>query len=173
MGRVEFGVFLAVASVPGMIFFFVGGVENASGWLAPVMGLMDAMHSAQSALGGGGGDLGALQQQLQQLQDGVGGGAAAPVVHHVDWGGLVNALLQLAMVPLCRMRLRDMGWTGWPEVVLTVLFNLTAVYGVVDALGAEGLPFDTLLSVVSFLGFIWLCMKGSAPRVAPHERIPG
>lgn len=62
----------------------------------------------------------------------------------------------------------------WPqELIWAIVFNITAVYGLVGAFRVDGLPLAWGFSALSFIGFVWLCVAPSTPRVAPYERIPG
>lgn len=170
IGRLEFGIFVFVFTLPGVVFLFLGWMQGASGWLSPVFAAMDVGNQVRQ---GGGGDVGQQLQTLGSLVDTPRLQEPVAVAASFDWAGLVNHLLQLLMIPLCRMRLRDMGKEGPWEVGLAVLFNLSAVYGVLAVFGVDEIPFRSLFAVVGFAGFLWLCFARSAPRVAPYERIPG
>ncbi|RYG59077.1 MAG: hypothetical protein EON60_11520 [Alphaproteobacteria bacterium] len=157
IGRKEYGIGLTLATLPGLFMMVFGWGSSAGSFLAPLQGLMS-----------GGGDPEAMLQGLQALQN---GGDAAAAGFTIDWSGVVNGLLLLALVPLGRMRLRDMGWFGWQEIVLTVAFNISVVGGLILALtGYDVVPMGMLWSIVNFVGYGWMTFAKGKPRADVHAR---
>lgn len=169
IGRVEFGAFLAAVSVPGFILMIFGFADGLSGWLAPLAGLMDV---GKQVSGGGEAGLDALQGLAGQLQAGSSGVSDTPAATPFDWSGLVNNLLLIMLIPLCRMRLRDMGKVGKKEWVMTALFNVGPVDAFLQVFGLDIVPLGWLFGLLNFGGYTWLCIAASAPRVPAHERVP-
>ena len=170
IGRKEFGLALTLATVPSLIIMVLGWGSSAGSFIDPLMSLAGIGQQ----LSNGGGDMGSLQASLEKLQAGATAvPAAKAVVASFDWSGLLNGLCLLAMIPIGRMRLRDMGWFGWQENVLTVIFNISVVEGLLQSLtGYDLLPWGTLWSLLNFAGYGWLTFAKSKPRLAVHERVP-
>lgn len=177
MGRVEFGAFLAAVSVPGFLLMILGFADSVTGWLAPVAGMLDIGKQMTSAANASMTDPAALQDVANQLtgdafMPGMNAASTAAAAAHFDWPGLVNNVLLLALVPLCRMRLRDMGKTGKTELVWTVLLNVSPLIALLAVFGVDFIPLGWAFGLLNFGGYIWLCMAASAPRVPAYERIP-
>lgn len=167
IGRKEFGIALMLATVPGLLIMAFGLGSSAGSFIDPVMNVMDVGQQLSNS----GGDLGSLQGSLEKLQTSVT--ADSEVSEAFDWSGLLNGLCLLAMVPLVRMRLRDMGWFGKQELVLTVVFNIAVVGGLMKSVtGLDLLPMGMLWSFWNFVGYGWLSFAKSKPRLAVHERVP-
>src|SRR5690606_23123245 len=126
------------------------GFSSAAVWLAPLLALADAVQA-------GSGDVGELLAGLEQASVQGGGG--------FNWGGLVGNGLMVMMIPLCRMRLLDMGKTVRRAWVWAVFINVSAVSALLAVLGLPGVPLGWMFKLLSFGGYIWLCVAPSAPRV--------
>jgi uncharacterized membrane protein YhaH (DUF805 family) len=191
IGRKEFGIALTVATIPSIIIMFMGFGSGVGGFLDPIMQLSGVgqqvgnleleTNTADRSIG---------SEQLKgmgfapQLSNPLASKAApAPVKHSVpaqpsflgkiDWSGIINGLCLLAMVPLSRMRLRDMGWFGWQENFLTVVFNISVVEGLIQSIsGFDLLPMGTMFGFLNFLGYAWLSLAKGKPREAVHEKVP-
>lgn len=164
MGRGEFAMWLGFVSLPGIVLMLMGLLEGMGPLMDAAVGAMDIMHQAQ------GGDLsgalsGAQGMQGEMLAEGTSGGFA--------WGDLINNLCLLVMFPLCRMRLRDMGRV-WPrDLVWAVVINVSTVNGIAGLFGVNLLPYvGWVFSMLGLGGYIWLCLAGSAARVAAYDRVP-
>lgn len=158
IGRKEFGIGLTLATLPGLFLMVFGWGSSAGSYLAPLQSLLS-----------GGGDPEALLQGLSGLEGALAGGGEAAFT--IDWTGVVNGLLLLALVPLGRMRLRDMGWFGWHEIVLTVAFNVSVVGGLVLSLtGYDVVPMGMLWSIINFVGYGWMTFAKGKERGGVHER---
>jgi hypothetical protein len=176
MGRKEFGIILTLATVPGIVIMLVGWGSGAGSVLEPILGFMGAGQQLGQTFNNAG-DLANLQQGLERMQSGLTGlgssAPAAPAVSHFDWGGLINALCLLACVPMCRMRLLDMGWVGWQSLTLLALINLATVGDLVHVVsGFDVLPAAWVFSMLNFCGYFWLMLAKSRVREAPYARIP-
>ena len=102
----------------------------------------------------------AMQQQANEMLNNMSGTAQPG---GIDWGTVVFDLGLIALIPLCMMRLRDMGWDArWAYVLLVPLVADT----IKQLTGFDLLPFGLgmLLGVAGFVLFTIMCMKGSAPR---------
>jgi hypothetical protein len=166
INRLQFGVILTLVTVPGLIMSFIGIGNMASGFLGPLTGALGAGQGLQNAVSSG--NLGDIQQSLgaiNQLLPTTAGHTVTQAPAGIPWGSLFNNLLLLAIVPLCRMRLRDMGWVGWKEIALTVIFNISVLNAVLENLFAvDLLPANTLFGMANFIGYAWLCFAKSKPR---------
>lgn len=176
IGRVEFGAFLAAASVPGFLLMIFGFADSVSGWLAPLAGMLDIGKQMGDVTNASLTDVTAMQHVASQLNGdafmpSMNAAASAPSAAF-DWPGVVNNVLLLALVPLCRMRLRDMGKTGKVEWALTALLNVAPLDALLNVFGADIIPLGWAFGLLNFAGYTWLCIAASAPRVAAHERVP-
>ncbi len=154
-GRKEFGIGLTLVTLPGLFLMVFGWGNTMGSYLAPVMGVLADGISPE-----------ALMQGMAALQS-----DAAPAGFTIDWTGVVNGLLLLALIPLVRMRLRDMGWFGWREVVLTAVLNVSVAAGVVYSLtGYDLLPLGFMWGVINFAGYAWLMLAKGKPRGRVQER---
>lgn len=177
IGRREFGIALAVVTLPGLLFMLIGWGSGAGSWLEPLMGFMGAGQDVSQNFNNSG-DLANLQLGLERLQSMATGapnsGPAVEAAAGFDWGGLLNGLLSLALIPLCRMRLRDMGWFGWQEMALIGAMYVDVVAGLGQVVtGVYLLPLGWLWGLLNFGGLAWLTFAKGQPRLAVHERIPG
>lgn len=192
IGRKPFNIALFVATIPGLIFMVVGFGNSAGNFLEPLMNLtnisqpvgnMELEHDAADRSIG--------TEQLRQVGfapqmtsplDKLKKPAPTPVQQPVsrgwdiDWSGIFNSLCLLAMIPISRMRLRDMGYFGWQEVFLTVVFNVSVVEGLIQALSGWDisgyLPLGSLWGFINFMGYAWLSMAKGKAREAVHEKVP-
>jgi hypothetical protein len=159
IGRWGFNTALTVASLPGLVMMFIGFGDMASSVFGGLGQMQDMMNSGDPT------------QMLNGLQGMMGGTAGH---HHFDWSGFINGLCFVALIPFCRMRLRDMGWFGWPEVVWTVLLNASVVAGLVEAVtGWNVLPWGWVFGALNLFGYVWLAFaKGKARErhlEVPHD----
>ncbi len=123
ISRGGFATALTLVTLPGLFVMIFGWGGSAGHYLSPLLDMM------------AGGD------PLVALNGLMAAGTGAEPAFTVDWTGVMNSLLLLALVPLCRMRLRDMGWYGWQEMVLTAVFNVSVAGGLVECLtGYNPLP---------------------------------
>jgi uncharacterized membrane protein YhaH (DUF805 family) len=161
IGRRDFGIALLVATLPGLLLMFVGFGSSASHFMGPLMGLADVAQS---------GNPDELLKQAQALQAGMGTGAPE-TGFAVDWTGVLNNVLLLALLPLTRMRLRDMGWLGRKELIVAVVLNLSVANSLLVSLtGLSVLPLAWLFGVVNFVGYIWLSVAQGKAYVPPSGR---
>lgn len=163
ISRWEFGVALMVATVPGLLLSLIGLGNSVGSFIEPFMGLFSAGQSLQSAVGNG--DISSLSHSLGTFSALAMPAAPAPTSHGIDWSSFINTVLLLATVPLCRMRLRDMGYKGHSEIALTGILNISVLNNLIVILtGWHLLPLETLFGVCNFAGYIWLCAAKSKPR---------
>lgn len=156
--RKGFNTALLIASVPGLLLMFVGFGDMTSSVLGGLGQLKD--------LGSGGDPM--------QMVNGLEGMLAPQPAGNVpfDWSGLINGLCFVALIPFCRMRLRDMGWFGWQEVVWTVVLNASVVAGMVEVVtGRDVLPWGWLFGLLNFGGYLWLAMAKGKVRER-HLEVP-
>lgn len=162
--RKGFGVALLVVSVPSLLGLFVMA-ESAGGFVGPLLDIVAAMKG----LGQGGDPLAALET-AQGAMNGLSGDVAQP--GGIAWWALVNNALLVGLFPVCRMRLRDMGYTGRQELGWAIAMNLSAVDGVIAAVAGEGvLPLAWLWTILNFGGYIWLSLAKGQPSLAVHQRM--
>lgn len=165
LGRKEFGLALALATLPGLLVMFAGLGNSAGSFFEPLMNLADMGRNI-----GNGSDVSGLQSQWGGVQTEM---LAAPGTVGVDWNGVLNGSCLLALVPLVRMRLRDMGWVGKTELAMTAAMNVSVLGGLVSSLtGYELLPLSMVWSALNFMGYAWLSFAKGRPRQAVHERVP-
>jgi hypothetical protein len=198
IGRPAFGTALAVASIPTLLFMLLGWADLGSSWLSPfgsLTGLSDLsnpqnLESNLGALNGlGAGALPSIPG-LTTLPEALGGAAAtpppapvapiapiapvtppaAPTHYLATLGAILTNLSQLLLIPLCRMRLLDMGHPPRRALVLSVIISLSSLSNLLAAVGLPQLPASTLLAILNFLGYFWLCVAGSAAHVPIHQR---
>ncbi len=158
LNRKDFGIALAVVSLPSLVmaFFSLGG---AGGFIGPALDMMAAVK------GIGAGDASGLEA-LSAL----GGGAAEEP--GVNVMAVVNTLLLMAMFPLVRMRLRDMGHYGRQELGWAIAIHVALVNQLAEAVfGWAPVPMGWLWSVINFGGYVWLSMAKGKPRLAVNQRM--
>ncbi len=186
IGRKEFGIGLTVATLPGFLLILLGIGSGAGSFIAPLMDLttlsqpVGNMELERHPV-----DVSVGTEQLKNV-------GFAPQIHNpfrsqpevsaptvpeapraFDWSGLISGLCLLLIVPLVRMRLRDMGWFGWHEMVITGVMSVSVVGSVIQSLtGYDVIPLGMLWSSLNFMGYLWLTLAKSQPRVPVHERIP-
>lgn len=175
--RKTFGIALTIATIPGIIIMIAGWGSSGGSFLDPIMGLMGHGGGTDQQVTGAmsNADLQLTVEKMRGTLTGTGGAVAATkaVAFSIDWSGILNGLCLLAMVPLGRMRLRDMGWFGWQENVLTVLFNLSVVEGLIQSMtGWDVLPYGNLWGFLNFAGYAWLSLAKGQHRTAVHENVP-
>lgn len=173
MDRKKFGLILTLATVPGMLIMVIGWGSSAGSFLEPLLGLMGQGGQLTQAMNGG--DLSSLNPDA--LQGMLSGLTSAPTAvagaHHAfDWSGLVNTLCLLACVPMCRMRLLDMGWQGRAQLLLVGLINLATLGDLVHVLtGFDVLPLGWVFSLLNFAGYMWLMLAKSKPQEAAAQPV--
>ena len=141
MHRVQFGFYLGLFSVPGMLFWLVGMNDSIGGFLGPVTSAFQ--NGATGAT-----DPAALAGLMQGIL------APAPATTpgwHIDWTDVVNNVLFLALTPAVAARLLDMGHGGTVRWVLVGLIQAGLLVGLVSDFGLS-LPFATLLTIFNFIG---------------------
>lgn len=175
IGRKEFAIALTVATVPGLILMVVGLGDSAGHFFGPLMNLANMGQGMDAAVNSG--DVAALQGHMNSMGNSFSsfgnllGGGQAEQAFHVDWSGAFNNVLLLALLPLTRMRLRDMGWFGKQELALTLAFNLSVFGSLVDSLtGWNPLPMASLFGILNFGGYMWLSMAKGKAYTAVSER---
>ena len=195
IGRKEFGIALTVATIPSIIIMFMGFGSGIGGFLDPVMSLtgmgqqvgnMELENIPQDRAIGSEKlkEMGFAPQLENPLAPNQGGNKPAVTKPaplepapskgwSIDWSGILNSLCLLAMIPLSRMRLRDMGWFGWQENFLTVVFNISVVGGLIQSVtGYDILPLGMMFGMLNFGGYAWLSIAKSQKREAVHEKVP-
>lgn len=194
IGRKEFGIALTVATIPGILFMLLGWGNSAGSFIEPLMNLTNLSqpvgnmelenNPADREIGvdalknvGFAPQVGFTPKMNNPFaaQPKMAEPVPTPKDNGVgfDWSGLINGLCLLAMIPLSRMRLRDMGWFGWQEMILTVLFNISVVEGLIQSLtGFDILPMGMLWSSLNFAGYAWLTFAKGKERAAVFERVP-
>ena len=153
MSRGQFGFYLGLFSVPGMLFWLVGMNDSIGGFLGPVT-------SAFQSGAAGANDPAALAGLMQGIL------APAPTTTpgwQIDWTDVVNNLLFLALTPAVAARLLDMGYGSTVRWVLVGLIQAGLVVGLAGDFDLK-LPFATLLTIINFIGYFWLCAAKTIPR---------
>lgn len=154
IGRKDFGIALTLATLPGLFIMMFGWGGSAGHYLGPVLDLMDGQSDPMAT--------------MQGLW---GGGTPIAPAFEVDWTGALNSALLLAMIPLCRMRLRDMGWFGWKEVVPVVVFHVSVAEALVQSLtGYDVVPLGMAWGLATFAGYSWMTFAKGKARGDVHER---
>lgn len=182
--RKTFGIALTIATIPGIIIMIAGFGGSGGSFLDPLMSVsgMGGGTDQQAISSMSNSDL-QLQVEKMRSQFTPDGAAAAkdaaakaPVkaaAWKIDWSGILNGLCLVAMIPLSRMRMRDMGWFGWQETFLTVVFNISVVEGLIQSIsGYDVLPYGTLWGFLNFGGYAWLSIAKAQYREAVHEKVP-
>lgn len=163
LGRKEFGIALVVVALPGFILMVVGFGNSASHFLGPLLSIGDMAGNPDEML-----------KQAQGMSDslkGMMGTGPQGEPFHVDWSGILNNGLLLLLLPLTRMRLRDMGWFGPKELAMTVVLNLSVADSLLYSVcGVSILPWSTVFGLVNFVGYLWLSMAKGKAYVSPSER---
>lgn len=163
LDRKGFGVALLVVSLPSLLGIFTMA-EGAGGFIGPMMDIVMAIKG----LSAGGDAMGALET-AQHAMSGMTGGEAAG---GISWFALLNNLLLLGLFPLCRMRLRDMGYAGRQELGWALAMNVSVLDSLIKTVVGSGvLPLGWLWVLVNFGGYIWLSMAAGKPQLAVHERM--
>lgn len=186
IGRGPFNTIVFAVAVPGMLLWFVGFGESASGVGGMLGNLMD-MGSGMQNVANGGGDLTHMANTLMGMVSDTAPMGAEPARHAFDWGALggwVDSLLWLMCLPLVRMRVRDMGYANttvghWLWVAAAFAGTLPDLFTKLGVPGFEGM--STWGSIIAFIGLLVLCVKGHAqpPRdehfiyTPPASKAPG
>jgi uncharacterized membrane protein YhaH (DUF805 family) len=85
---------------------------------------------------------------------------------------VLNNVLLLGIFPLCRMRLRDMGYTGRAELGWAIVFHISVVDALIAAFVGEGVvPLGWLWTLLNFGGYIWLSSAKGKGSLAVSERM--
>lgn len=154
MHRAQFGLYLGLFSVPGMLFWLVGMNDSIGGFLGPVTNAFQ------------GGAAGATDPAaLAGLMQGILAPTALATASgwHIDWTDVVNNVLFLALTPAVAARLLDMGHGGTTRWVLVGLIQVGLLVGLAGDFGLK-LPLASLLTVMNFIGYTWLCFAKTTPR---------
>jgi uncharacterized membrane protein YhaH (DUF805 family) len=157
IGRTPFNVVFGLISIIPLAIS-LGGL---GGMLA---GGTDTMQAIQNIQQGNMAAMGQLEGTLRGLA------SVPPAQTPMPWADMINAVLIVLLIPLVRMRLRDIGWQtptmhwgGLAIVVGPVFLALLKVLGVEIPMG---FTFTIMQCVV--LGL--LCIKQSKP--APERPLP-
>jgi hypothetical protein len=156
LSRAQFGFYLGLFSVPGLLFWLVGMNDSIGGVLGPV-------SSAFQGGAAGATDPAALASVLQGIL------TPAPTTSpgwHADWADVINNALFLALTPAVAARLLDLGHTGTRRWVLVGLIQAGLVVALIGNFGLT-LPLATLFTVMNFIGYFWLCAAPTKPRKRP------
>lgn len=149
MGRGPFNVVVGVVTAVPLLLSLAGAGEYVG------MGAhaLDAIQQVQ------GGDLSKVPDVANLLS----GNGAPQEATGLPWGDMLEVALMLALIPLFRMRLRDIGWrdplwhfTGLVLVMLPVLDKMLHIVG-------TGLPWGSAFGIIQFVVLAILCMKASVP----------
>ncbi|HEX2859932.1 MAG TPA: hypothetical protein VHP58_07040 [Alphaproteobacteria bacterium] len=173
IGRGPFNTLVFAVAVPGMLLWFVGLGESASG-VGGMIGTLLDMSSGMQNVANAGGDLTHMANEMMGVVSSTVPMGEAPVAHGFDWGALggwVDSLLWLLCLPLVRMRVRDMGYAN--DTVGHWLWVAAAFAGTVpEVLTKLGIPgfesMGTWGSIIAFVGLLVLCVKGP-PREPRSE----
>jgi hypothetical protein len=162
IGRAPFNTILGLAAVPGLVLWGLGFGESMSGLAGIFSGAADAGQQLQNLHPDTPQMTNMVNSLLTGTPPGPGGGGG------FDWSGVgawVDGLIWLALVPLVRMRVRDLGyrrgWSHWGwlgAVYAGTVLDLLSKFGVP---GLEGLA--TAGAVVSFVLLAVLCVKHGVP----------
>lgn len=187
IGRGPFNTIVFAVAIPGMLLWFVGFGESASGVGGMIGNLMDmgagGVGGMQNAANGGGD----LTHMVNTVLGPMASDAPLPASPAIPWGaigGWVDSLLWLLCLPLVRMRVRDMGYANdtvghWLWVAAAFAGTLPDLFTKLGVPGFESL--STWGSVIAFVGLLVLCIKGHAqpPRdehfiyTPPAGKAPG
>lgn len=162
--RKGFGLALLIVSVPSLLALFTMA-EGAGGFIGPMLDVVGALKGVSA-----GGDASAALESAQNAMSSLNGGSAGP--NGIAWMAVLNNVLLLALFPLCRMRLRDMGYTGRQELGWAIAFNISVVDALIAAFIGDGImPFGWLWTLLNFGGYIWLSSAKGKGSLAVHERM--
>ncbi len=162
--RKGFGIALLIVSVPSLLAVFFMA-EGAGGFIGPILDILFALKG----IGNGSDAMGALETAQGAIASLSGSGAEPG---GIAWMAVLNNVLLLALFPLCRMRLRDMGYTGRQELGWAIAFNVSVVNALIAAFVGEGvIPLSWLWTLLNFGGYIWLSSAKGKAGLAVSERM--
>lgn len=157
LNRLHFNTALGLISLPALLFTFIGMESSAANFLTSMLTLASSSNNPETLLT----TLNTLNQPPTT--------PTTPSTFTILTGVIIN-LCQLLFIPACRMRLTDMGKSPKTSLILALLFNLSYAGALTAIFGLNLLPAAWLFGIITFVGYLWLCLAPSAPKVAPYER---
>ncbi|NBV54904.1 MAG: hypothetical protein EBR79_04230 [Proteobacteria bacterium] len=157
LNRVQFSSALGLISLPALALMALGIESTAASFLSPLLNLSSQTNNPE-----------ALLATLNSLNQPAATPAAPSTLTTLT--ALTTTLAQLLFIPACRMRLVDMGRSHKIALPIALFINLSYANTLTATLGFSWLPAAWLFGIITFLGYLWLCLAPSAPKVAPYER---
>ncbi len=168
VSRPEFVVALTLLSAPGVVLSLSGMMTSASSLLGPLLALQDTLYQTQPET------MANLQQLAQQITPSTNASPistpmSGPPLH---LGSLIDNLCLLLLTPFVRGRWLSLGYAPRTAILLTLGVQLSVLHGAILALtGTALLPLSQLWGVFTLLGYMWLSVRGGAPKKPVHERM--